>query len=33
MSTTGSVVLIVLCVVTLVGSFWVLYGTHPRVPR
>jgi heme/copper-type cytochrome/quinol oxidase subunit 4 len=33
MSTTSSIVLIVLCVVTVVGSFWVLYGTHPRVPR
>ncbi len=33
MSATHSVVLIVLCVVTVIGSFWVLYGTHPRVRR
>jgi heme/copper-type cytochrome/quinol oxidase subunit 4 len=31
---TGSeIVLIVLCIITIVGSFWVLYGTHPRDPR
>ncbi len=33
MTTAGSIVLIVLGVVTVVASFWVLFGTHPRVPR
>jgi hypothetical protein len=33
MSTYSAVVFIVLCVVVVVGSFWVLFGTHPRVPR
>jgi len=33
MSTTGSIGLIVLGVVTVVGSFWVLFRVHPRVPR
>ncbi len=33
MSTTDSVLLIVLCVLAIIGSFWMLYGTHPRVPR
>jgi len=33
MSTTNAIVLIVLSIATVVGSFWVLYGTHPRIPR
>lgn len=33
MSTSAAVALIVICVVVVVGSFWVLFGTHPRVPR
>ncbi len=33
MSTTSSILFIVLCLATVVGSFWVLFGTHPRPPR
>ncbi len=33
MSTYSAIVFIVLCIVVIAGSFWVLYGTHPRVPR
>ncbi len=33
MSTYSSVVFIVLGLVVVVGTFWVLYHTHPRVPR
>lgn len=33
MSDTGAIVLIVLCVATIVGVFWVLYRTRPREPR
>ncbi len=30
---SAELVLVVLCAVTIVGSFLVLFGTHPRVPR
>jgi hypothetical protein len=33
MSSHSDLILSVLCVVVIVVSFWVLYGTHPRVPR
>lgn len=33
MSTFSAVVFVVLCVVVVVGSFWVLFKTHPRLPR
>ncbi len=33
MTTHTAVVFIVLCVVVVAGSLWVLFRTHPRVPR
>jgi hypothetical protein len=33
MTTAGNIVLAILGLATVVGAFWVLYGTHPRDPR
>ena len=33
MSGDSNLIFVVLCVVVIVVSFWVLFGTHPRVPH